>query len=218
MGGGLFDDDVQTSRANLLISGDFELRMRQNLAFYGELMIDDFQPRYGLKSHLHWGSKFGFQFGLYFVDPFSINNMDLRVEYTFINQYSYTHKIPINVYTHLNRPIGHRIGPDADNFWIELRHQWTERISTVVSYDMERQGEQDINQKHTPSAPDDDTWEFLSGITELRHGFSLAGRYSMFGHAIVKGQYTYWRINNLAHQEGRRDSQQELTITSLYRF
>ena len=219
-GAGLYasENALEKSQGNLLISCDLELLFLRNLSLYGELMIDDFQPEFGLRSLLNWGSKFGIQAGLQFIDFFSVEDADLRIEYTFINQYSYTHLRPINVYTHLNQPIGHRIGPDADKLLIELRYQWTDRMSTTVSYEMERQGEQDINQPHPRSAPVVDKWEFLSGITELRRGFSIAEQYSVFGNVIVKGKYTYWRISNLAHQRGKQDNSQELTVTSLYRF
>ncbi|MCH8294019.1 hypothetical protein IH992_23305 [Candidatus Poribacteria bacterium] len=90
-GQGLVDDTVDTSTGNTLISSDLELRISQNLQVYGELVIDDFQTRYGLDSYRNWGTKFGLQLGFHLVDPLSINNTDLRIEYAFINQFAYTH-------------------------------------------------------------------------------------------------------------------------------
>ena len=92
-GQGLIDKTVATSTGNTLISSDLELRISQNAQVYGELVVDDFQTRQGLlENYRNWGTKFGIQLGFHLVDPLSINNTDLRIEYAFINQFAYTHK------------------------------------------------------------------------------------------------------------------------------
>ena len=80
---------------------------------YGEVLVDDGNPA---ASFYHWDTKFGILGGIYLTDPFGLPDTDFHVEYTFINQYTYTHVNPVNVYKHFTSVIGHHIGTDADNF------------------------------------------------------------------------------------------------------
>ncbi|MCZ6677322.1 MAG: hypothetical protein O7E52_08735 [Candidatus Poribacteria bacterium] len=216
--GGGFLGERETSVGNVLISGDLELRILRNLALYGELMIDDFQPRYGLNSYRNWGSKFGLQLGIHLIDLLSIDNADFRIEYTFINQFSYTHIRPINAYTHFDRLIGHEIGSDADDLWINFKYWLTDTLSAALTYELERHGEGDVTKPHPADAPSDDQWEFLSGTTESTHAFSVEGQYHAVGTFLVEGRYTFSHIRNLNHQEGIRDNQHEIVFIALYRL
>ncbi|MCH8289742.1 hypothetical protein IH992_01375 [Candidatus Poribacteria bacterium] len=216
-GGGILDEPVKTSLGNTLISGTMELRIFRNLALYGELMIDDFQPRYGLNSYRNWASKFGLQLGVQLVDPLSIDNTDLRIEYAFINQFAYTHIRPVNEYTHFDRLIGHEIGSDADDLWVDFKYWVTDTIAAGVTYELLRNGEGDVTKSH-PYDGSDEPWEFLSGITQSTHAFSVEGQYHAIGGFIVKGEYTFSHITNLNHRKGIQDNQHEVILTALYRL
>ena len=100
----------------------------------------------------HWDTKFGILGGIYLTDPFGLPDTDFHVEYTFINQYTYTHVNPVNVYKHFTSVIGHHIGSDADNLWIELRRRFTDKLETVFGYELERHGEGDIDKSHPQDA------------------------------------------------------------------
>ncbi|MCZ6681282.1 MAG: hypothetical protein O7E52_29030 [Candidatus Poribacteria bacterium] len=217
-GEGILKGPKETSLGNTLISGTMELRILRNLGLYGELLIDDFQPRYGLNSYRHWASKFGIQLGIQLVDPLSIDNTDLRIEYAFLNQFAYTHKSPINAYTHFNRLIGHEIGSDADDLWISFRHWLTDALSGALTYELERHGEGDVTLPHPADAPPDDRWEFLSGTPEVTHAFSVEGQYHAIGNFLVKGRYTFSRITNLDRRKGVQDNQYEVVLMALYRL
>jgi hypothetical protein len=208
----------ETSPGNLLISGDLELRILRNLALYSEIMIDDFQTRYGLNSYRNWGTKFGIQLGIHLVDPLSIADTDLRIEYAFINQFAYTHFRPISTYTHFDRLIGHEIGSDADNLWIHFGYWLTDTFSAELTYDLERHGEGDATKPHLLGARYDDLWEFLSGVTESTHAFSVEGQYHAIGNFLVKGRYTFSHIRNLDHQKGIGDNRHEVVLNVLYRM
>ena len=201
---------------NVLISGDFDLLLK-NLSVYGELMIDDFQPNYGVRSYRHWGSKFGFLFGFYYVNPFSIPDSSLRFEYTFINQYAYTHSTPAN-YTDYDRVIGHWIGSDADDFWVNFRHWFTPTLSSSVSFEIERHGEGNANKPHPKDAPYEDEWEFLSGITESTHSICLGVSYNSIGKYSVALEYTRSWIKNTNHQVDVNDTKNQVLLSGQYRF
>ena len=140
------DGRVDGSGDNVLMSVDMRFRPIDDFEIYGELMVDDGNPAANFK---HWDTKFGILGGIYLTDPFGIPNTDFHAEYAFINQYAYTHVNPVNVYKHFTTPIGHHIGSDADNLWVELRHRWTDRLETVFGYELERHGSGNID-KETP--------------------------------------------------------------------
>lgn len=218
-GAGLFDETVETSRANLLISGDLELRIFRNLALYGELMIDDFQTLYGLSSYRNWGTKFGIQLGIQLIDPLSIDNSDLRIEYTFINQFAYTHMQAANAFTHFERLIGHEIGSDADNLWLNFNYWLTDVLSSTITYEIEQHGEGNVNIPHITTLETlKDRWEFLSGITESTHALSLGIKYHAIGEFLLGSRYQFSHIVNFNHQTGNSANGHDVTLSALYRF
>ncbi len=204
---------------NVLVSGDLDVRLLRNLELYGELLIDDFRPfSFGLRSYKNWGSKFGLLFGFYYVDPFSLPNTDFRVEYTFINQYTYTHTPPVTTYTHFNSIIGHQIGTDADDLWLNFRHWFSEHFALSLGYELERHGEGNVNKPHPPDAPDDDEWEFLSGVTESTSSISLGVSYRSIGGYFLNAEYTRSWIKNGGHELGKDSSKRQILLEAEYRF
>ena len=202
---------------NVLISGDFDLLLRKNLSVYGELMIDDFQPNYGLRSYRHQGSRFGWLLGLYYVNPFSLPDSEFRLEYAFINQYAYTHYTPAN-YTNYDRVIGHRIGSDADDVWLHFRRWLTSTFLVSVSFEIERHGEGNANKTHPSYAPYDEEWEFLSGITESTSSVSLSLSYTSIGRYLAEFAYTLSRAKNVDNQLNRNATEHQLVLRGQYRF
>ena len=204
---------------NLLTSVDFDLTLLKDLEFYGELLLDDFKMfSHGLRSYRNWASKFGVLLGCYYVDPFSLTDTDVRIEYTFINQYTYTHRIPINTYTHLDSIIGHQIGADADDLWLNLRHWFSEHFVMSLGYELERHGEGNVNKPHPNDAPDDDEWEFLSGVTQSTSSLSLTLSYTSVEKYFASVEYTYSRIKNVGNQLGTNRTAQQLILRGCYRF
>ena len=207
-----------SSPDNVLVSGDLDILLLRDLEFYGELLMDDFYPNYGLRSPFNWGSKWGILLGFYYVDPFSIPDTDLRIEYTFVNQYTYTHEPMDTTYTHYDAVIGHHIGADADDLFIDVRHWFTDKLRMAIGYELERHGEGDVNKPHPTDAPRDDEWEFLSGVTQSTSSLSLALSYASTGKAFAGVEYTYSWIKNLNNQFGDNQLTQQFIIKGCYRF
>ena len=213
--------ESKESPDNTLISGDFELALVRNLELYGEILIDDFRPfSYGLRSYRNWGSKFGLLFGFYYVDPLSLENTDFRVEYAFINQYTYTHTPPVTAYIHFDSIIGHQIGTDADDLWLNLKHWFTPNFTISLGYELERHGEGNANKPHEEKkdARDDDEWEFLSGVTESTHSIILGASYNLIGKYSVALEYTHSWIKNALNQDGVNDTNNQVLLSGQYRF
>jgi len=212
------DGESSESPDNVLVSGDLDIFLLKNLEFYGELLMDDFQPNYGLRSPFNWGSKWGILLGFYYVDPFSIPDTDLRLEYTFINQYTYTHEPMDTTYTHYDAVIGHHIGADADNLFIDVRHWFTDKLRIAIGYELERHGEGDVNKPHPKDAPTDEEWEFLSGVTESTNSLSLGVSYAVVGRYFADLKYTVSWVKNDANKLGENSTRHQFILSGSYRF
>lgn len=209
------DGRVPGSGDNVLMSVDMRLRPIDNFEIYGELMVDDGNPAANFK---HWDTKFGILGGVYLTDPFGIADTDFQAEYAFINQYAYTHVNPVNVYKHFTTPIGHSIGSDADNLWLELRRRWTNRLETVFGYELERHGTGNIDTHHPTDAPKDDVWTPLSGITQSEHRLSVGANWIVIGHYSLYVEWVrVWR-RNLGNRHGVHENANEIEAKFLYRF
>jgi len=190
---------------NLMLGLDIAAQPFSKTEVYGEFMVDDFQPQLGLvDGWRNWDSKFGILLGFYWIDPFLLPDTDLRFEYTFINQYAYTHERPIDAYTNSDVAIGHWLGNDADNLWIDIKHWFTPKLQGAISYERTRSGEGDVNKPYPPGAPLDVQWEFLSGTVEQEKSIKLGLTYKSIGAYTFNAQYTRSWIQNYAHQTGIR--------------
>ena len=209
------DSRAPGSGDNVLASVDLRLRPIDNFEIYGEVLVDDGNPA---ASFYHWDTKFGILGGIYLTDPFGLPDTDFHVEYTFINQYTYTHVNPVNVYKHFTSVIGHHIGTDADNLWIELRRRFTDKLETVFGYELERHGEGDIDKSHPEDAPKDDVWTPLSGITESEHRLRIGFNWVEIGHYSIYGEWVrVWR-RNLGNHQDVHETGNEIQAKALYRF
>jgi hypothetical protein len=212
------DGESSESPDNVLVSGDLNIFLLKDLEFYGELLMDDFQPNYGLRSPFNWGSKWGILLGFYYVDPFSIPDTDLRLEYTFVNQYTYTHEPMDTTYTHYGAVIGHHIGADADDLFIDVRHWFTDKLRVAISYELERHGEGNVNKPHPKNAPTDEEWEFLSGVTESTNSLSLGFSYAVIGRYFADLKYTTSWVKNVSNKLGENSTRHQFILEGSYRF
>lgn len=123
---------------NAAMGLDFRYFIHRAHSVYGELLIDDITTT---KLGSDWyGNKLGYQIGTFFVRPFGIRDFDARFEYSRMKPWVYTHRYPINSYTHYGDVLGHEIGPNADEVYIELRKRFTRRFHGGVTYIGRRHG------------------------------------------------------------------------------
>lgn len=215
-------------RNNGLFGAYFDITLVPSVEFYGEVMVDDFQIpdlEAGLDAFRVWNSKYGILVGAYWADPLGSKDTDVCLEYAFVNQYAYTHKYDITRYTHQGFVIGHWMGTDADDLWFDTKHWLTDKLRVSLTYERERQGEGDVKKKYPlgPSEHSEDTeppeyWEFLSGITETTHSFSMGLSYTKIGRYSAGMEYTYSRIGNADHKPGVHGKEHELITKAEYNF
>lgn len=188
----------QKDKDNILWSLDGEYRPFDGLRLYGEFLIDDFQYESVPQGA---PNKLGFSIGGQYIPAF-LPSLDLHVEYTRANRYTYTHIYERNRYINKGRCIGFWLGPDADQLFVQVSYFISPWLSTHLFFDRQRKGEGTI----------DETWQeginakglpFPSGIVETSNAFGC----------VIEGEPLLWRmdyslgiryesIKNLFNQQG----------------
>ncbi len=124
---------------NVMMAIDADWRIRPGLRWWVAYAIDDLKK---LKIFSNdFANKFSLQSGVLWTDPFSMEDVDLRVDYVRIEPWIYTHKFPINTFRHFDAPLGHTLGPNSDRLRLDLRHRWTRDLSTSLSFARSRHGD-----------------------------------------------------------------------------
>jgi len=197
---------------NFLMGGDVTVNIFPGLQVYGEFLLDDYQPQKGLFSR-NWDNKFGVMFGTHYT----FRDLDLRAEYAFVNQYAYTHEFPsITSYTDRGEVIGHKVGPDSDDFWVNLTYWLNSKVLLSLAYEIERHGETSIDEPHEPDFSDE--WVFLSGVIETTNSLDLRGQYNVIGDYLLELRYKYSYISNVSNKLGLEDDKHQIMFATKYRF
>ncbi len=125
-------------RDNALLALDAELRVYSGVKLYGTILIDELK-----KDELfsNWyGNKHGFQFGMHLVDPFKLNNLEIRCEYIAIMPWVYTHIYNINRFSSYGRPLGYWAGPNSEVIYLNVNKWWHQRLFTGVTGQLFKHG------------------------------------------------------------------------------
>ncbi len=147
---------------NTAVSIDFDWLLRPGVRFYGTGYVDD-----ALDRLFERRARIGILGGVYLTDPFRTGRTNLRLEYSGITNGTYSYASGLE-YAYQGRSLGHWLGPDGDDLYLELTHHLNPSTDVQFSYAYTRHGEGRIGQ---PSPPPED-W-FLSGVVEYRHTFGL---------------------------------------------
>ncbi len=169
--GGYELHDARGQARNTKAEVDFDWLVRPGVRLYGSFFVND-APEL-ISERL---ARVGVLGGLFLIDPFGTGRTNLRIEYSAITNGTYNYpSFPGLEHAYLGRSLGHWLGPDGDDLYLELTHQLDYITSLQVSYALTRHGQGRIGQ---PSPPPEG-W-FLSGVVEQRHtlGFNLFRIYS----------------------------------------
>jgi len=199
---------------NAVMGFDFKCNLIKNLKFYGELLIDDITTS---KLGTGWyGNKYGYLGGLFWVDPLGLPNADLRLEYTRIRPYVYSHtKKSIN-YTHYASPLGHWIGPNSDDIYGEVNYRFSRNMVATFFFELRRHGANpadknvggDIDQPH---GPDDSGYvDFLEGIRERWISFGLDFSYEVVRNLYLRINFLKTDSKNVLMNDGSRGGVREI--------
>ncbi len=186
---------------NAVMGLDVELKAVKNTKLYGELFLDDLTTS-KLGSGFY-GNKYGVTAGLFYVDVLGVSNLDLRAEYTAIRPFVYSHKDTVTTYAHFVTPLGHWLGPNAQQTNFTLAYRPQRRILIELALHDVKHGANsphknigaDAWRPHDP-AVDPVNIRFLEGVRETSHSVSAFLQYEIFRNAFIAGRYNFYQRNS----------------------
>lgn len=157
---------------------------------YGSMIIDDIRLTkiFSENESLNY---FGYQIGAFLFDPY-IYKLDLRVEYTHINPWVYTHKFPVNCATSDGYHMGYWSGQNSDNLYFNLGYKINELSSLDFTFSHYRKGAQDsiYQQYEIPPAE-----KFLYGHQYTKNTFGIDLKYKISEQINCKIFYQYLKCD-----------------------
>jgi len=205
----------QSSEINSNVGVDMELNFHPGLKLYGEWMADDFilTPKTN-----PYPNRTGFLAGAYFADPLGKGNTDFRIEYTHINNYVYFSTHPWQDYLYQGEYIGHPLGPDADQLYLKLTHNLSDRLNLSLSYNQERHGEGQagIPLPSDPVIANENI--FLSGIIEKQQAYQAKLSYTISPQWEISASITQENIKNKDNNIGVDEKNAYFQMKLEYQF
>ncbi|MBN2090299.1 hypothetical protein JW964_11870, partial [candidate division KSB1 bacterium] len=192
---------------NMMMGLDFKCTALKNFKFYGELLIDDITTT---KLGTDWyGNKLGYSAGAFWVDPFKIQNTDVRIEYTRIRPFVYSHENSLS-YKHYDSLLGHRIGPNSDDLYFEINYRFSKFAKLTLFSEFWRHGENlanknvggDIDLPHRFG--DDLEVNFLTGNLEKKNSHGVNFSYELFEGCYFQSGYKFFEAKNVIIQKENR--------------
>ncbi|MFQ5627795.1 MAG: capsule assembly Wzi family protein [bacterium] len=184
--------------ANSFGSFDFLFYPKSGIAFYGELLIDDFQVEKASVVDLEPG-EYGYILGGRFADFAGLNGVTTGIEYAKVKNRTYNAPELFEQFTHRNKPIGHFLGNDFDRWLLQIRKYIGKQLRVQLQVDLRRHGEGSI------TAPWDTPWlnstlnegysePFPTGVVEKSRHFSFDLRWQPkpFWYVELAGNYSKW--------------------------
>jgi hypothetical protein len=164
---------------NFLGSLDFEMVPAPGTLVYGELMIDDVHRPFppivppGGPYPAVDPSRWGFTSGLYLTNPFRDGRTGLRLEYTRVYNWTYTHHSLNRSYTYRGLSLGHWLGSDGDDLAVTVDRPLGGGDHLRLWLARTRHGEGRLG---TIWSSQTEAWQnyFLAGIVETRHSLGAA--------------------------------------------
>jgi len=135
-----FEEMSLQDRDNGSLWLDLQTNCFKNLEFQATYFLDD-NPLGNLQDFSNYINKTGYQIGVFWYSPFSINDLSVVLEYTRIRPYVYSHINPKNSYTAFNQLLGHHIGPNSDEIFLQIAYNFNENIRFNFDYQYIRHGQ-----------------------------------------------------------------------------
>lgn len=141
---------------NFCAGFDFSLFLLKRVKLYYELFLDNIEYQKERKKYLP--NCYAYNLGFIFLLPL---DLELKLEYTKIMPYTYYHRIYHIAYTNYGTPLGHPLGPDADELKGEITYYLNEKILFKIFANRERRG------KYNSGDIKNKTWEEGDPVNEF---------------------------------------------------
>lgn len=127
---------------------------------------------------------------------FIIDNLGIKAEYTRINPFVYEHADPAQLYYNRGYQMGHWIGDNADQLYLQLNYVFNERLRIISEAEYTRKGNFfDITIKRFQKEQ-----TFLYGKQSGYFTFTLTGEYELYNNLFITMKGTIsnaWGENNV---------------------
>jgi len=205
----------EPQEVNCNVALDAEINLTQKIKLYGEWMADDFIFHPDVNPY---PNRTGFLAGAYFADPFDSGSTDFRIEYAHINNYVYFPRHSWQDYLYHGEYIGHSLGPDADQLYLELTHHLSDRLNLSLSYKQERHGEgqMGIPLPSDPVIANENI--FLSGIIEKQQAYQAELSYTISPQWEISASISRENIKNKDNNIGVDEKNTYFQIELNYQF
>ena len=184
-------------RDNAVMGLDWELKVIPKTKLYGELFIDDVTTK--KLGTGFYGNKYGYTLGLFYVDALGFENFDTRLEWTRIRPFTYSHKDFVTNYRHFTTPLGHWLGPNAENLFFETTYRYSKQLLLKVRYEFRRHGADPAGEnwggtffRQRNVLNDPEYVELLDGDLETTNIFGTELSYELFRNCYVCLNYNHY--------------------------
>jgi hypothetical protein len=99
---------------------DLEYHPIDNISAFAEILISDFSAE--TRGTGAENNKTGYHGGIFYADPFGLQNVNLILEYEKLSPFMYDSRTDVNLYTNRNIPLGASIPSNSDQ--LSLQGQW----------------------------------------------------------------------------------------------
>lgn len=137
---------------NSMLGLSWKFNFLKRFQHYGQFLLDDLNFRNRGQGKGYVGNKFGSQWGLKYIDAFSVMGLDLQAEYNRVRPYTYSHFNPAASYVHYGQYLGYAYGANAHDLNFIIRYQPLPRWSAMLMYNTVLKG-LDINSSNYGGNP-----------------------------------------------------------------
>ncbi|GIK60611.1 MAG: hypothetical protein HND39_12925 [Ignavibacteriota bacterium] len=197
-------------RDNANLYFDIQTSFIPNLELQGTFFLDE-NILSNLQNFDSYKNKTAYQLGIFWYEALSLNDLSMKLEYTKIRPFVYTHVNAQNTYSSWGTNLGHPIGPNADEIFSELAYNLNDWMRVTLNYRFVRKGENlydeqgnliknvggDINVSTGPN-PEFENAYFLDGERFNQNIFQVGFRIEPIRDFIFYLIYNYDQENNLA--------------------
>lgn len=196
-------------RDNANLYFDIQTSFIPNLELQGTFFLDE-NILSNLQNFDSYKNKTAYQLGIFWYEALSLNDLSMKLEYTKIRPFVYTHVNAQNTYSSWGTNLGHPIGPNADEIFSELAYNLNDWMRVTLNYRFVRKGENlyneqgnliknvggDINVSTGPN-PEFENAYFLDGERFNQNIFQVGFRIEPIRDFIFYLIYNYDQENNL---------------------
>lgn len=167
----------------------------KNLKYYFTLYIDELSLTQLLKGE-NDRNQFGFTGGISVYEPM-IENLKINIEYTRILPWVYSNWIPAQTYTNAGYLMGHYIGQNADQIFVQADYRFMRGLEFKLRSEYIRKGgTSDISNQYTSPGE-----KFLYGLRRNEFNLGFGASYEIIHDGFVKAE---WQYSNITDEDKTR--------------